>query len=291
MWKMVGKPSVVKGTPGLAKRFAEMEPCPEDRNMKPRIMQYLRNAVLDGQFRTCEWAEAYCKETKKTYRVNGKHTSHIFSQLNGQAGDWTVVLTKYECDTLEDVAKLYSTFDRRDSGRTTGDINRVFQMSDPDLAEIAHRTVNLAVTGIAMAMWEDAAHQKTVEERAELMFAHHNFVIWLNKMFYNEDVKHLWRGPVVAAMFKTFQKAQGAATEFWTAVRDGTGAKPTTPDRRLNKYLLSASVGHGRYTTRLPGRAGRREMFVKCLHAWNAWRKGEDTNLNYYASAKTPAAV
>jgi hypothetical protein len=29
-------------------------------------------------------------------------------------------------------------------------------------------------------------------------------------------------------------------------------------------------------------------MYVKCLHAWNAWRRGEATSLQYYAKAPLP---
>jgi hypothetical protein len=32
-------------------------------------------------------------------------------------------------------------------------------------------------------------------------------------------------------------------------------------------------------------------MFVKCLHAWNAWRRDTVTDLKYHAQAKIPAAV
>ena len=88
-------------------------------------------------------------------------------------------------------------------------------------------------------------------------------------------------------MYKTWQKSKSAATEFWYAVRDETGAKPDLPDRKLAKFL-SASRVSSRSTVKSVS-VGSREMFVKCIHAWNAWRSGEATALNYYQSAKTPA--
>ena len=33
----------------------------------------------------------------------------------------------------------------------------------------------------------------------------------------------------------------------------------------------------------------KRWVGMKCLHAWNACRKGETTNLNYYAKADVPS--
>jgi hypothetical protein len=29
-------------------------------------------------------------------------------------------------------------------------------------------------------------------------------------------------------------------------------------------------------------------MYVKCLHAWNAWRQGKTTKLAYHATADYP---
>jgi hypothetical protein len=32
-----------------------------------------------------------------------------------------------------------------------------------------------------------------------------------------------------------------------------------------------------------------REFYVKCLHAWNAWRRGEETSMPYYPDKPAPA--
>ena len=94
------------------------------------------------------------------------------------------------------------------------------------------------------------------------------------------------RGVVVAAMFGCWKKAKGAATEFWVAVRDETGSKPDCPDRKLSRFLLTTNVQRSMTERKI---VGQREMYVKCIHAWNAWRRKESTSLNYYANAKVPA--
>ncbi len=75
---------------------------------------------------------------------------------------------------------------------------------------------------------------------------------------------------------------------FWTAVRDATGPKPDCADRKLEKWLWTTVL---KRTTTERVIVGTREMYVKCIHAWNAWRKNEATNLAYFAKAKTPAAA
>jgi hypothetical protein len=92
-------------------------------------------------------------------------------------------------------------------------------------------------------------------------------------------------------MHSSYQKSRRDANEFWLAVRDGTGATPKSPDRVLNRFLLSKAVIGSKTSRHAAGLVSPREMFVKCLHAWNAWRRDTTTDLKYHAQAKIPAAV
>ena len=95
-----------------------MDGCPHDRPMNDRRIAYLDSALREGQWRPPHWATAYCKADKKTYRVNGKHSSTVLSLANGHFPKGTgIIFEHYECDTLEDMAKLYASFDRRESAR------------------------------------------------------------------------------------------------------------------------------------------------------------------------------
>jgi hypothetical protein len=106
------------------------------------------------------------------------------------------------------------------------------------------------------------------------------------------QTQHMRRGAVVAAMFLTWSRSRRAACEFWQAVRDESGAHQKMPDRVLARYLLTKTVKNGSTNSRVTsGVAVPREMFVKCIHAWNAWRKDTTTDLKYHAQAKIPAAV
>jgi hypothetical protein len=195
------------------------------------------------------------------------------------------------------VAKLYATFDSKMMSRTASDINLSFAATVSELAELPNRTINLAVAGMAYHLWGmDRASHTQPAERAELLLEHPEFVVWLDRLLTGveddrpsrQNSRHLQRQPVVAAMFGTWQKAKVPATTFWDAVRDETGALPTLPDRKLARYLLSVGVDKGAGVGRVR-KAEPREFYVKSLHAWNAWRKSESTDLRYYADKEIPA--
>jgi hypothetical protein len=292
-YHIVGKPKTSVASRELVDKFAAMESPPEDRPILERRMMVYRRALADGTFRPVTWATCYCKATGTTYRVNGKHTSLLLSGMT-ELPELFVTVENYEADTLEDVARLYSTFDARIQLRTTADINRSFSATVPEYSDIHARMINLSVTGISIALWGKTWASRPSAERAELLLDHVDFVVWANSLIgtLTADARKLARGPVVGAMFITWQKSHKDATTFWTAVRDDTGATPGTPDRTLSKYLttMSVSVGQGSQAPRSRA-APQVEFYAKCIHAWNAWRKNATTDLKYHAAAKLPAAI
>lgn len=302
-WRLIDRPKTQRATKKLAKIYAEMEPAPNDRPLSERRLQVYQKLLAEGQFRPVTWASALCEETGDLYRVNGKHTSIMLSGLE-EMPEFFITIEEYECDTLEDVAKLYATFDSAMQSRTARDIYMSFAATVSELKNVPIKAIQSAVTGIAMhKMGLEAYSRAQPVERAEHLLDHPEFVIWLAELMqgghsYSETgsrskqrCAHLLRQPVVAAMFATWSKAKQQASEFWSTVRDETGVSPTTPDRKLARFLVTTSMtrgGSGTYRGKLKA-AGTREIYVKCLHAWNAWRKGESTNLNYYAEAKIPS--
>lgn len=298
-YELVGTPKTEKVTQSLAARFRDMDPVPHDRPLNPKRVEAYRKMLAAGLFRPVQWATVHCNETQATYRVNGKHTSNLFAEYEELPQAVHATIEHYHCDDLDDVARLYATFDSRTQVRTTNDINRAFAAIDPELAEIPTKIINLCVTGISYSLHGDHYKNLGAAERAEALLDADNkqFIAWVSSILgaNNDSTRLLWRGPVVAAMCATFRKSKKAANEFWMAVRDGSGATPKTPDRVLNRFLLSRTVSHGGMSA--SGRSSSktvchaREMFVKCIHAWNAWRRDTPTDLKYHAQAKIPAAV
>lgn len=297
-YELVGTPETEKVTQALAIKFRDMDPVPHDRPLNPRRVEAYRKMLAAGLFRPVQWATVHCNETQSTYRVNGKHTSNLFAEYEELPQTIHATIEHYHCDDLDDVARLYATFDSRAQVRNTNDINRAFAAVDSELSELPSKIISLCVTAISYYRWGDTYSQKPAAERAECLLDDDNkeFIAWVHSVLRSSDsdvTRLLWRSPVVAAMYAGYHKSRRAANEFWLAVRDGTGETPKKPDRVLNRFLLSRVVNTGR------GSSGRkagdlcapREMYVKCLHAWNAWRRDTTTDLKYHAQAKIPAAV
>lgn len=295
MWTQLDKPTAQKMSFALAEEFRDMEPCPHDRPLSPKRLNALQAKFDNGEFRACVWAKCYCEETKKWYRVNGKHSSTMFAEMNGKlprGHNFFVLIESYCCPTLEDVAKLYSSFDSRQSARSAGDIYRVFAATNAEVSDIGPKIIRNCAGAIAYAIHAQFDNSTTPEQRALLMLENTDFVRWANALCFDKESSHVNRVPVLAAAFKTFRKAPKEATAFWEAVRDGSGANFRDADRVLNKYLLKTRVGRtGGIAVMGNSDSGRHEMFVKCIHAWNAWRRDERTALKYHPTSKTPNVV
>lgn len=294
MWNLQGKPTTYRVTKSLAKEFAEMDAAPHDRPLSERRLMVYQKIFAAGGFRPVTWARASCAETGGTYRVNGKHTSVLLAGLD-KLPEFYVTIENYACDTLEDVARLYATFDSKQMMRTAQDIYLSFAATVPALAECVSKTINLAAAGMSYHIHQENVSRTQPAERAELLLEHAEFVLWLQEMLFpaertdEANSRHIQRQPTAAAMFACWEKSRTAASTFWSAVRDETGDTPNLPDRKLARYLATVGVKAGRGAVRAKT-VTVREMYAKCLHGWNAWRKGEPTDLRYYADAALPSA-
>lgn len=290
MWTLVETKMKILTT-ALAKEFSSMTPAPHDRPLSERRINVYRKLVEAGQFRPCTWACATCLETGEKFRVNGKHTSSMFSQME-IIPDITIIIEKYECEKIEDVARLYATFDSQLQSRNTADINRSFAATVPELAVLRAKVINICASGMSFFKWRTQYGQIPAAERAELLLEYIQFVLWVGGLLVEEKTcRHIQRGPVVAAMFATWQKSQKDADLFWIAVRDETGERPDCVDRKLAKYLSTINVASGNGGLAPNSRKAQpAEFYAKSIHAWNAWRNGTKSDLKFYATATVPVA-
>ena len=297
-WKMLEKPRTLLASKPLVSEFCEMEPAPYDRPLSERRMMVYERILKAGDFRVVTWASALCVETNNVYRVNGKHTSTMLSKLE-KLPDFYVTVERYICDTLNDVAALYNTFDSAMASRTTSDINLAFAATIPQLRGIGKKYINVTVGAAAALKWsEGELNRVSPAEKAEELLDRYSFCEWLTKIIPTSNLnpgslaKPLLRIPVVMAIMATHDKSRRDAEEFWTLVRDESSPERDNPSRVLARYLVRASIAGGQMSTNKNDRTKRlvsaRELYVKCLHAWNAWRKSESTSLNYHANAPIP---
>lgn len=284
-YELIGTPRAHKVTKAMAEKWCGMEQVRNDRPLSIRRVEVYKKLAAEGLMRPVHWAKAHCLETQENYRVNGKHTSTAFSQMEDLPETLQAYVEEYQCDTLRDVAELYATFDSRITIRTTSDINKSFAAVDPDLCDLQVKVINIGISAISLWKWGLAYEKVPAAERAECLFDPDckAFFRWLSEMVNDSKAnKRLRRAPVVWAMYATFRKSRKAATEFWTAVRDETGTSPNMPDRKISRWLMENAVDStGR-------RAGANEMYARCVIAWNAWRTDGKTNLAYHPDAKLP---
>ena len=290
MWTIIDGPKVKKVTRSLVDQFVTMPGCPNDRPFKQRLLDLHTKSVATGVMRSPEWASTFCEETNTEYRVNGKHTSFVFSKLD-PLPDLCVFITKYSCPTLTDVAELYATFDNKISLRSSNDIYRAFCNHNPELSALSDKRRSVIAGGYSLHLVPEGGSSTTAEKRAEVFLNHPEFCIWAASIVEGKDSAFLHRGAVVGSMFRMWLKSHAACREFWKLVKSGETPLVSAADRVLQRYLLSASVNNGNGPATGKKVVGSREMMARCIIAWNAWRKGEQTILKYHAASKMPAAA
>jgi hypothetical protein len=268
-------------TPMLAKEFQEMTPAPGDRGLRPKRYEKHKRAHERGHLRSPSWCKAYCRETKETYRCNGNHTSRLFLDLGEdelRRRQYEVFVEVFECDTLQDVAHLYNTYDSPATIRNQADMTQAYAASNSHLSTISRRKINAFVSGLAYAY----GPLPGMCSSAELLDGNELVVLWLDQFFVGSSpiTKAMFKKAVISAMILTYERDRAASDHFWRAVRDGYEANPIAASRTLQLFLLSAS------------NFDPREVHVKCIHAWNAYRRGETLAiLKFHPSAPNPKPI
>lgn len=277
------KDEIVPLTRTLAEDFATMRGVPGERKLSNARQNFLRARYDDGKFHTPVWAVAVLGGVR--HRVNGQHSSNMLLSLNGHFPiDRRVHLMEFSCDSQEDLAELFAQFDAKDSARSYSDILTSHGRIHAELNDVSPTSMATAVSGIAYAL--NLNKKVGTDERARLVHAHQGFVIWANPFV---KFRGISRAPVVGAMFDTYHKSRDAATEFWTLVKDESHADVNHPSRVLSRFLRDAIVQEKEH--RGAKKWSPRAFYTKCVHAWNAYRRGQRTQLKCYDTENAPDIV
>src|SRR5262249_38333122 len=135
-WKSIEKPKTMQASKALVTEFYNMERLPRERPMSERRLMVYRRILAAGDFRPVTWARAWCKDESVMYRVNGQHTSTLLMgviESDQELPPFFVTVERYECDTMEDVARLYATFDSSIGSRNSTDIILSFASTMPEI--------------------------------------------------------------------------------------------------------------------------------------------------------------
>lgn len=261
----------------LARHVATMRPIDGDRNLKSTIDNILKEAILAGTFRGSDWIVAYCVELENWYRLNGKHSSLLFSDENiptrkPNGKPFKCRYIEYKVDTWDDLVDLNEEIDRRESGRSVADGYRNRAARTISLNDANDTLIKLIVGGLAHAYYGVSfTKNSTPKQRGQLIQENENFCAFAIKILGSKE-KFLRMTAVVAAMSDSFAQDPEAALIFWLSVCDGSNTDTKSTERKLQLWLIDqrASVRNGRWSNAL-----RHTCKTKCVAAWDRWYKAQ----------------
>jgi len=260
----------------LAAKFANMTQTPGERPLTA-----VRSKELEYSIRRTPhafgWAQAYVRTNPDLmYRVDGNTSSHVlWKKPDLIKHGMKAVISTYECETLADVADLYSTFDLQKRSRTVAHINKCYVSTNTRFDGISGSVVNIIIAGHAMALYGSEYGKRThATTRVKEAMTEEEFVLMAGGMMSGSRTSpstaiHLRRVAVVAVMFMTWSKDKKACKEFWADVASGDNPNDF-PDRVLHNWLRSVKSS----PRNSDESASDREVITKCIHAWNAFREG-----------------
>jgi len=259
----------------LARHISEMCPADGDRRFKPNIDGMIKAAIIAGTFRGSDWIIVYCIEESRWYRLNGKHSSLLFSDENipikkpsGKVFKCRYI--EYEVQTWDDVVDLNDEIDRRESSRSVEDDyrNRSARIVAMDGAN--DTLIKMIVGGLAHVHYGVGfGANSTSKQRGILLKENQDFCAFAMEILGSKK-KFFQMTAVVAAMVDSFTEDPEAALIFWSSARDGSNTDAKSTERKFQLYLIDqkASVRNGRWTHAL-----KVACRAKCGAAWKRWYK------------------
>ena len=285
-------------TKEVAMEFIEKNEFEAERPLRDDHVEALVQHAKNGTFllEQAALADCLCKFDGSTRRLNGHHTCWMRHYM---PDDWTPKIrhVRYEVQTEDEFRTLYSLFDRN-APRSAGHVTQSRLFGSEKYKGISKRALSYAKNGLSYWLWGNDHSERMrhrIDEIVTLMETDHYQLCYDVATFINglpNSESFMSRGSVSGAVFATFARAKGDADKFWSSVRSGLGmAEATDPRKVLRDYLQTKKVvGANSYTKKdmVPSEA----MYRACIHAWNAWRKGEQLHqINAPLASKVRPAV
>lgn len=258
-----------------------------DRGLKTNRVKILVEKFKNKQIHDIEWAVAYNLEDNTLYRVNGQHTSYLFSsfgfakELPGEdfPDQLEIILQYYICENIKQIGELWQQFDSAASARTPTEVAGSITAQYPELTGISNTSAMCAASGLA---WYQHIGEppKDLSSSDKLSLIHQNveYFSWVGKF---AGAKILKRSPVMAAVYATWKKSPIAAESFWTWVKKNSHEDKKHPSTVLCEFLKNNEMRTGS-----GGKSGGTwsdlAFYNKSILAWNAFRENRRTDLKFY---------
>lgn len=262
-----------------ASSYIELPVFKGERDITDSHVQRLFDEMSKGHFNPLLVILSSCEFQGVTYKINGQHTCWAKYYCSGYEPQVREI--KYRVETEEDLRQLYATYDRG-MGRSDSHLTMVELANNPHLREIPNSVIKLVTSG--MKYWsfpttaarrrcspQDVASLAT-DKHLNLFLAICSFV--RDNIESSKDAQFARRVAVIAAMFETFNKAQGPSADFWLPVLNGIGLdSKEDPRYQLRSFLLEVRVKSS--SSRGVRSVSDEEMYNHCVPAFNKWRRGE----------------
>jgi hypothetical protein len=236
---------------------------------------HLEQEINANALTAFRWATAEIKGAEGVYRINGQHTSKIFSTKK-LPENGTVVLEHYLCDSIDDVVSLWSRYDATFSSRTKIDVLNTAFESDQDLIGLPKKQSRAASAAIALIEHGFGSTNKVSHfDKAQSAKRNKDFVIWSCRMF--TDKSPCVRVGVFVAAYMNFRESKELASTFWSEVQNGSNTDPMSASRALQRLLLEYSAGRGMGARNSKSLSWDQTAELS-LSAWSNWRKGRKTH-------------
>lgn len=231
-------------TPEMAKYWLENNSYTGQRSIRPRHVEYIAQAIDHNLFRK-NTVITFCVLGNKHFLVNGYHT---LSAIIKRDKPFPLVLEDIEVSSMEEIAFIYSTFDRNLT-RSHGDI-----FSGHNLAEKIHipkgtlksysAGIAVLVTGFTDVHKDTRSIQGALLKNPEIRV---KFMLEYQKearlyFEYEKDVSKLTRsvlqrGHVIAIGLATYRYAEHLASKFWGLLKEDSRLDKNHPSKALLTWL------------------------------------------------------
>ena len=249
---------------------------------KPHVAK-LVSEMAQGHFLAEITTIMVAKMGEQTYRLNGQHTAKAVLEVANENEMFAlsgVTLLTFTVKDEDELRLLYARIDRG-AMRNNHDVMISMLSGTADFADVSRRILKLLPLGLAYQRFEDTTQRKLYAgENAsrDVLGAYlklsQRIGAFMGELNYRDiHHGHMFRGPVVAALYATFVVDQDDAERFWQAVATGVGFESENePASRLRQLLKDAKISGGVYQQSLKRTLGAEDLYRACLYAWNGFR-------------------
>jgi hypothetical protein len=261
-------------TQALAKRFAEMEGAPVERERSQGRINYIEARVKQGLDVPFHWA--FVRLDGKEVRVNGRHSSEVVAGMNGNMPEGMIAhVEEYAVAGSAGMVALFRQFDPPKSARRPRDVCGAFLGYIEPLKGIPLGHAKLAIEGIAWYLRvvdpPEGIDVPTGDDRYAMLNdeTYHPFIQWAGTLLSPLKTREMMRPPILAAMYATYETDSEPARDFWgDTARGGKEFDDKHPSTVLDGWLKAIH-------TNCPDGVKAGQIYQGCVFAWNAFRAGK----------------